>query len=211
MFLHIREPHAFGEDYADGITELLQHLHVTEYCRIGGMYDSVPHTRPLIVTGTLMDEQYDLAGPLVTSRSSTYQGPTSIVNLVSERMRAEGSAVTSLMVHVPQYARLEEDRLGAARLLQCMCAIHGLPEDLADTTRGERQYREIGKAVEGNMEVRMLIRQLEAYYDKARGESSDDEPALEELNLSPEVTQFLEQVGSRFDESVGDGIPDDDE
>jgi hypothetical protein len=205
LFLHIREPHAFGEDYADGIAELLTYFQVTEYCRIGGMYDSVPHTRPLVVTGTLTPTQYESAGNLVTSRKSTYQGPTSIVNLVAEEMRRRGSDVTSLMVHVPQYARLEDDRMGAARLLQCLCAIHGLPENLADTTEGQRQYVEIGRAVESNPEVKVLISQLESYYDRSHG--SDATP---EAELPPQVAQFLDQLGSRFDESEGDGIPDED-
>ena len=210
VFLHIREPHANGEDYADGIVELLSHLEVTEYCRIGGMYDSVPHTRPLIVTGTLTEDQYEVAGPLVTSRASNYQGPTSIVNLVAEEMRSKGAAVTSLMVHVPQYARLEDDRLGAARLLECLCAIHGLPAELADTARGQRQYQEIGRAVEGNTEVKMLIGQLEAYYDRTHGGRESTGQAQDNVELSPEVTRFLDQLGSRFDESEGDGVPDED-
>ena len=208
LFLHIREPHAFGEDYTDGIAELLSHFQVTEYCRIGGMYDSVPHTRPLIVTGTLLDEQYELAGSLVTSRHSTYQGPTSIVNLVADQMRERGATVTSLMVHVPQYARLEDDRMGAARLLQCLCAIHGLSQQLADTAQGERQYSEIGKTVESNLEVKMLINQLEIYYDRSHGERASQ--SNEEVELPPGVAEFLAQLGSKFDESEGDGIPDDD-
>ena len=56
LFLHLREPHAVGEDYAEAIVDLATYFNVTEYCRIGGMYDSVPHTRPLLVTGTLSDE-----------------------------------------------------------------------------------------------------------------------------------------------------------
>ncbi len=80
IFVHVREPHAMGEDYADAIVNLLKHFDVTEHCRIGGMYDSVPHTRPLLVTGTLEDEQAEKAKGLVSPRRSTYQGPTSIVN-----------------------------------------------------------------------------------------------------------------------------------
>lgn len=209
LFLHIREPHAFGEDYADGIVELLTRFQVTEYCRVGGMYDSVPHTRPLVVTGTLQEEQYALAGSLVTSRHSTYQGPTSIVNLVADEMRSRGATVTSLMVHVPQYARLEDDRMGAARLLQCLCAIHGLPPELADPAQGERQYLEIGRAVEGNLEVKMLIDQLEVYYDRAHAGGRTTE--RQEVELPPRVADFLAQLGSRFDESEGDGVPDDED
>jgi hypothetical protein len=210
LLLHIREPHALGEDYADGIAELLAHFRVTEYCRIGGMYDSVPHTRPLIVTGTLTEPQYELAGDLVTSRKSTYQGPTSIVNQVAEEMRSKGADVTSLMVHVPQYARLDDDRMGAARLLECLSAIYGLPDELADSTQGRRQYLEIGQAAENNADVNTLISQLESYYDRTHaGQTTDGATEDEEqANLPPEVEKFLTQLGSRFDESEGDGIPD---
>ncbi len=208
LFLHIREPHALGEDYADGIAELLSHFQVTEYCRIGGMYDSVPHTRPLVVTGTLTEQQYERVGPLVTSRKSNYQGPTSIVNQVAEVMRHNGADVTSLMVHVPQYARLDDDRMGAARLLECLCAIYGLPGELADTTQGRRQYLEIGRAAESNSEVKTLISQLESYYDRTHGERATETEAA--ANLPPDVERFLSQLGSRFDESESDGVPDED-
>jgi hypothetical protein len=208
LLLHIREPHALGEDYADGIAELLTHFQVTEYCRIGGMYDSVPHTRPLIVTGTLTEQQYELAGPLVTSRKSTYQGPTSIVNRVAEEMRLAGADVASLMVHVPQYARLDDDRMGATRLLQCLCAIYGLPDELADSTQGKRQYTEIGRAAENNPDVKTLIGQLESYYDRTHGDSAAEPGA--QAKLPPEVEKFLTQLGSRFDESESDSVPDED-
>ena len=86
LFLHIREPHAMGEDYTDAIVELLKHFDVKEYCRVGGMYDSVPHTRPVLVTGSLTSDYEEKAKGLVSIRRSTYQGPTSIVNLVHENL-----------------------------------------------------------------------------------------------------------------------------
>ena len=146
----------------------------------------------------------------MTSRKSTYQGPTSIVNQVAEEMRSKGADVTSLMVHVPQYARLDDDRMGAARLLECLSAIYGLPDELADSTQGKRQYLEIGQAAEDNAEVNALITQLESYYDRTHtGQAPEGETAAEaQANLPPEVEEFLTQLGSRFDESEGDGIPD---
>ena len=71
LFLKIREPHMFGENYAKSITQVLTHFEVSEYCRIGGMYDSVPHTRPIIVTGTLTDKQAKLTEGLVSPRRNT--------------------------------------------------------------------------------------------------------------------------------------------
>ena len=57
MFLHIREPHSNGEDYADAIVSFMKRFKVVEHCRIGGMYDSVPHTRPVLVTGSMNEDK----------------------------------------------------------------------------------------------------------------------------------------------------------
>jgi hypothetical protein len=53
LFLHLLEPHSNGEDYTDSLLELVNYFKIKRYCRIGAMYDAVPHTRPLLVTGTL--------------------------------------------------------------------------------------------------------------------------------------------------------------
>ena len=52
VLLQLLEPHAFAEDFNDSIIEVLKALNVTRYVQIGGMYDSVPHSRPLPVTGS---------------------------------------------------------------------------------------------------------------------------------------------------------------
>ena len=51
LFLHLLEPHAMAEDYVESIVDLLKHFEAKVYCRIGAMYDSVPHTRPIVITG----------------------------------------------------------------------------------------------------------------------------------------------------------------
>lgn len=206
LFLHMREPHAFGEDYTEAIVELLKHFDVTEYCRIGGMYDSVPHTRPLLVTGSMTENQNDKAKDLISPRRSTYQGPTSIVNEITDSLGDLEKVTTNLMVHLPQYVQLDEDHLGASRLMEVLCAAYGLPMTLADVKRGEQQYRDIGKAVESNSEVSSLIEQLETYYDRilsggsSQEESESEESEQEDVLLSPDVEQFLNEMGQRLAE-----------
>ena len=213
LFLHIREPHAMGEDYTDAIVELLRHFDVAEYCRIGGMYDSVPHTRPVLVTGSLTSDYEEKAKGLVSIRRSTYQGPTSIVNLVHESLAEAEVPSVNLMAHLPQYVQLDEDHMGASRLMSVLCAMYDLPERLADQSRGEQQYQDINRAVQNNPEVKSLIQQLEAYYDKtlAVREPSDDEaPVEEDTSFAPDVEQFLREVGQRL-ETPGDGESEDDD
>lgn len=195
LFVHLREPHAMGEDYADAVVALLKHFDVTEYCRIGGMYDSVPHTRPLLVTGTLNEEQAERAKGIVSPRRSTYQGPTSIVNLVSEALNQMETPNSSLMVHLPQYVQLDEDHMGAARLMETLCAVYGFPSSLADSKRGQQQYMDISRAVENNPDVKSLITQLEAYYDRVLAGSGTEE----ETSFAPDVERFLREMGDRLE------------
>jgi hypothetical protein len=195
LFMHLREPHAIGEDYADAIVTLLRHFDVTEYCRIGGFYDSVPHTRPILVTGTLGEEQEEQAKGLISVRKNTYQGPTSIVNLVAEVLTQMEVPTSSLMSHLPQYVQLDEDHMGASRLLEVLSAVYGFPAALADRTRGEQQYKDISRAVENNSEVQTLIAQLEKYYDRVLAGS---QPA-EDTAFSPDVEKFLSEMGERLD------------
>lgn len=198
LFLHLREPHAFGEDYAEAIVELAEHFNVTEYCRIGGMYDSVPHTRPLLVTGTLTEEQSEKAAGLASTKANTYQGPTSIVNWVAEGLMAKNIPTTSLMAHLPQYIQLDEDHMGASRLMEVLSAIYELPKTFIDPTRGEQQYRDLSRAVESNPEVIKLIQELESYYDRTlSGKQPKEPPPI----FSSDVEQFLEEMGRRLEQT----------
>ena len=208
LFLHIREPHAYGESYCRAIFDALAYFDVREYCRVGGMYDSVPHTRPLLVTGSMSDEQAAKAAGLVSQRQSTYQGPTSIVNMVAELAVANDIPTSSLMAHLPQYMQLDEDHMGCARIVEILSAMFDLPRSLAPRQRGIRQYEDVNKAVESNPEVRTLVGRLESYYDRVLADDSlsemeDDEE--DSPDLAPDVEQFLrEALGDTDDESSRD-------
>ena len=205
LFFHLMEPHAFGEDYADSILELFKYLGIKRYCRLGAMYDAVPHTRSLRVTG-------DTGGVATTGnagnlrrRRSTYQGPTSITNLISDgvaKLDLEPD-IMYFMVHLPQYVQLEEDYAGAARLLEVLSSIYDLPPELPPTERGKRQYGELDKALERNAELKALIQRMESQYDAE--EAQTEEEASSSAPLAPEVEQFLEEMNQRFADQDGPG------
>ena len=195
IFLHLREPQSMAEDFTDSVIELLQHCRVTEYCRIGSMYDYMPHTRPLKITGTLSPANKDHAAGIVTVHKSKYEGPTSIVNLVNEALPDLEIESTSLMVHIPHYATLGEDYAGAARLMDALCAIYGFPNSLAESKRGEQQYLQINVAVESNPEAEKHVRELESHYDRELMEAMSEEP----LKMSPSLESFLHEMGERLE------------
>ena len=201
MFFHLLEPHSNGEDYTDSLLEVIKYFNVKRYCRIGAMYDAVPHTRPLLVTGTLGSVQPNRQVPNFKVRGSTYQGPTTIMNLLSDGIEKSDIEALSFMVHLPQYVQLEEDYAGTSRMIEVLSAVYdSIPADLAPLRRGQRQYRELSASLERNSELKDLIQQMEAYYD-AQVDSSEATPekSLPTATLSPEIERFLSELGERLD------------
>ena len=77
IFLHLLEPHAMAEDYIESIVELLKTFGVAVYCRLGAMYDSVPHTRPIVVTGNAgaVEPRPGVVPPLTQQAGARTKGP----------------------------------------------------------------------------------------------------------------------------------------
>ena len=203
LFFHLLEPHSNGEDYTDSILEVVRYFGVKRYCRVGAMYDAVPHTRPLLVTGSLGSVEQKRPVPNFKLQQSTYQGPTTIMNLLSEGIEQDQIETINFMVHLPQYVQLEEDYAGTSRMIEVLSSVYeNIPSDLAPVRRGERQYRELNATVDRNSELKTLIQQMEQYYDsqlQAESASSSSEQSGSSPALSPEIEAFLSELGDRLE------------
>ena len=185
FLLYMLEPHNYAEDYNDAFIDLIKKLNGQRYTSIGGMFDSVPHTRPLPVTGSY--KGWIPPSPLdqTLKRKSNYVGPTSMTSQLSQILSKEFSIETlSLMVHIPLYIKLEDDFLASYRLLETLSKIYNFPIDLPEREKGEKQYKEIHKNLEGNSQVADLIKQFEA----------NEELNNDELGLSPKIEDFLKDL-----------------
>ena len=209
LFLHLLEPHSNGEDYTDSILEVVRYFGVKRYCRVGAMYDAVPHTRPLLVTGSLGSVEQKRPVPNFKLQQSTYQGPTTIMNLLSEGIERDEIETINFMVHLPQYVQLEEDYAGTSRMIEVLSSVYeNIPPDLAPVRRGQRQYRELNATVDRNSELKTLIQQMEQYYDSqltVESSSTSSEQDGSSTTLSPEIEAFLSELGDRLE-----GDPDGD-
>ena len=168
------------------------------------MYDAVPHTRPLLITGSLGSVPQINPVPHLKLRGSNYQGPTTIMNLLSEGIEKEDIETINFMVHLPQYVQLEEDYAGTSRMIEVLSSVYdSIPADLAPLRRGQRQYRELNSTLERNTELKTLIQQMEAYYDaqldSEEASSSSTQQPPNTTELSPEIERFLSELGGRFD------------
>jgi hypothetical protein len=109
------------------------------------------------------------------------------------------------MLHLPQYLGLDEDYSGAARLLEAVGVLYGLPLNFPEAARGRRQYRRITEELRQseNAETQELVSYLEDEYDgRSDGLVTDDEGMSGEgpSPLAPDVQRFLQDL---------DALPDD--
>ena len=206
--LHLLEPHLYGEDYTESIIDILKYFGVKRYSMIGAMYDMVPHTRPLLVSGGTVNPANEEEYKLVGVRPSDYEGPTTITYLISNTLEELSVETRIFVVHLPQYFQVEEDFAGTARLMEILCTLYGLPSRLADPERGRQQYASLQNIVSDTSEVAGLLERLEERYDRENSaETSSSTP------LSPMVEEFLQGLGSNidFESDSGFGIDIDDD
>ena len=192
--LHLLEPHLHGEDYTESVIEFLKYFGVKRYSMIGAMYDMVPHTRPLLVSGGTVSSSNEEEYKLVGVRPSDYEGPTTITYLISNTLEELGIETRIFVVHLPQYFQVEEDFTGTARLMEILCTLYGLPSRLADPERGRQQYASLQNIVSDTSEVAGLLERLEERYDRENSEAT-----LSSTPLSPMVEEFLQGLGSNID------------
>ncbi len=202
VFLQLLEPHAFAEDFNDSVLEILKSLNVTRYLQIGGMYDSVPHSRPLPVTGTARGWDPPLVFSGVKLSSSNYQGPTSMSSQISERARNELQLETlSLMVHLPLYLKLDDDYVGSVRILTILSELYGFNLEFPEVEMAAKQYEQVNPAMNENPALREMVKRFERDSDsESEPDSTGENPTIsggeqsDAISLSPEIEQFLSDI-----------------
>ncbi|MYC29059.1 MAG: PAC2 family protein [Chloroflexi bacterium] len=199
LLAHLLEPHLYGEDYTDSMLELLNHLGVKRYSLVGAMYDMVPHTRPLLVSGSGAGGELDEEQRQVRVQSSDYEGPTTITYLIPQEAARQGIETRTYVVHLPQYYQVDEDMMGTARLTELLCSLYNLPQRLIQLERGTEQYETVADMVKGEGEdITSLLQQLEEHYDREQREKEPPPPPL-----SANIEEFLRDLNQEFDRPEG--------
>ena len=192
---HLLEPHLYGEDYAEAMLDMLRQLGVKRYSLVGAMYDMVPHTRPLLVSGSGVGGDLEEEQRRNRIKTSDYEGPSTITYLIPQEAAKEGIETRTYVVHLPQYFQVDEDLMGTSRLMEVLCNQYNLPDRLIEPDRGREQYDGIADMVSGEGEdVSSLLAQLEEHYDREhRAEQSQPPP------LSANIEEFLRDLDLGFD------------
>jgi hypothetical protein len=190
LFLHLLEPHALSEVYVDSVLKLLKTLKVKKYILLGSMYDVVPHTRPLIINGGAIGREAEQDLKKSGALPSSYQGPTTITILITQKAQELGIETIWFIVSLPQYVVLEEDYLGKVRLMEILNLLYNIPIDKKDFERALDQRNLISQKVERTPELKKLLPQLETMYE-VRIKSKEGERMTK---LSSEMEEILWKI-----------------
>ena len=189
---HLLEPHLYGEDYSDAMLDIIQHFGVKQYSLIGGMYDMVPHTRPLVVSGIGAGDNVERDYQMANAKPSTYEGPTTITYTISETAAERGVETRAFVVHLPQYLNLDDDHQGAARMMNLLCRLYNLPDFIAQTERGQKQYDEL-TSDDGQIPTGDVLGRIEELYDNEYGQQETAEPTTP---LPSSIEEFLQGLSA---------------
>ncbi|HME44650.1 MAG TPA: PAC2 family protein [Syntrophorhabdales bacterium] len=165
LLLRLLEPHAHAELYIGSVMKLLKKFNARKYILLGSMYDTVPHTRPLLVSGYGMGEKAREDVRKTGTSPITYHGPSTIANLITKQAAESGIEAAVFIVSLPQYVVLEEDYLGKVRLMEILNLLYNIPIDKEDFERALEQRKLISERVENAPEIKILLPQLESAYD----------------------------------------------
>ena len=192
VFLHVLEPHAMGEEFVESIVGIIETLGIQRYCSVGSMYAPVPHTRPLIASGSSNEPTIQAELEALGVRGGRYQGPTSVVSMVSQEAQKRNLGTLSIIMQLPSYSQLGDDYMGQYTLLRILDRSYGFSLDLERVRRrGERLYGRLDEAARTHTQMGEMIRQLEIAYDSER---IDPPQPGEGPALSTEIQQFLRDL-----------------
>jgi predicted ATP-grasp superfamily ATP-dependent carboligase len=193
LFLRLLEPHAQSEVYVNSVLRLFKVLKVKKYCLLGSMYDAVPHTKPLIVSGGASGKEAESDLKKSGAWSSDYQGPTTITFLITQKASESGIETMWFIVSLPQYVSLEEDYIGKLRLVEILNLLYNIPIDRLDFERAIEQRAMLNQRAEKMPELQNLLPQLETLYELRAKEKGGGKAA----KLSSEVEDILWRIGGK--------------
>ncbi len=196
LLLNLLEPTQFGEIFVDKVIALLKSLHIVRYQVIGAMGSSVPHTRPIIITGRSTDPE--LTGKLKKfgvreTIAGQYQGPTSIFNNISAQLQNEGVHTVTLLANLPTYFSLEgADGNGVYSILKVLSKLEKikLPINHFDTL-GKRQHDVVTREVNTSEKLADLVHGLESDYDR---EEVEEGQAGTKSELPPSIQKTIDEI-----------------
>ena len=181
------EPNLRWKSFAGLVVSVAQKYGVELVITLGALLADVPHSRPVPITGTAVDQE--LIERLGLQRSR-YEGPTGIVGVLHDSLAQDGIDSASLWAAVPHYLAVTPNPKAALALVHKAVGLVGWPAEIDDLERASAAYEErVTEMVSSDEDVTAYVKLLEERNDERNRE------ALEEMEL-PSGDALAEELES---------------
>ena len=190
ILLEGSEPQLRWRTFCEHVVEVATAYDVELVVTLGALLAEVPHSRPVSVIGTAVDD--GLIERLGLARSS-YEGPTGIVGVLQDACARAGLPAASLWAAVPTYVPGAPSPKAALALIERLGGLLDVGMVATDLEIATAEYeRQIDELVDEDEETTDYVAALEARFDA--GETDDDD-LTDASSLVEEVERFLRSTG----------------
>jgi predicted ATP-grasp superfamily ATP-dependent carboligase len=177
--------------FCEQIEGIAEAFGVTMAISLGALLADVPHSRPVPLIGTAIDqallERFEL-------RRSQYEGPTGIVGVLHDALHDTGMATASLWAAVPGYASQIPSPKAAMALVERTCSMIGTPAPVAHLAGEAAAYdAQVAALIGDDDDMIEYLSRLEQLTDEDADDADDlaSDAPLDPDALVEEVEQFL--------------------
>ena len=186
------EPNVRWKTFSKLIVDIARNHNVSLVITLGALLADVPHSRPVQITGTAVDQELIERLGLFRSR---YEGPTGIVGVLHDALSNAGIPSASLWAAVPHYLAVTPNPKAALALVEKAVELIGAPAEIDDLQRAAVAYEErVSDMVASDDDVQAYVRLLEERSDEREGEMGSSELPSGEA-LAAELERFLREQG----------------
>ncbi len=172
IFFYGIEPHCQWNLFANLILELARDFEVSRLFTLGGTYDYIPHTFPVMVSALFNQEELKDEVIQAGLRLTEYTGPISIHTFLLSRAKQKGLSAISLWGHAPQYLQARNVKV-AYHVLKKLAHLTGVEIDFSHLERASDYFdQQVHELVKEDPKLQEVISKLEEAYRRSEQETS---------------------------------------
>jgi proteasome assembly chaperone (PAC2) family protein len=188
------EPSIRWRGYTEAILGVAENLRSRMLVTLGAFLTDVPHSRPVPVVGSAVDEA--TADRLGLARSQ-YEGPTGIVGVLHDVANRNGLSSVSLWAAVPHYLPAAPNPKAALALVKRVTALIGLGVDTEPLNQAVGSWEQtVLDVLRESEELTEYVARLEAAADEGsdRTDMTEEQVPSGEA-IAAELERFLREQG----------------
>jgi proteasome assembly chaperone (PAC2) family protein len=181
--------------FVDNIVGVCRQYEVSGFVTLGGLLAEVSHASPVRVGGSATDPELARELGFDEPTTSSYQGPTGIVGVLSRELRDAGIETASLWANIPFYIQRSPNPKGALAILQRLNTAFGLELSLHDLEVFAARFdAQVAADLEQNPEAAEYARRVQDELDEEPGDTRAEPEELPDAeSMVDELEKFLRQ------------------